>query len=77
LLLVVVAHGAVAGGQVLVAGGAVVVLRDTQDEHGGVTQHEHVETGISGGRECGDARGVAGMLMLAVLRGAVASGCSW
>jgi hypothetical protein len=31
-------------------------------EHGGVAQHEHLETGISGGRECGDAHGVAGML---------------
>jgi hypothetical protein len=37
-------------------------LPDIHDEHGGVALHEHLETGISGGRECGDAHGVAGML---------------
>jgi hypothetical protein len=43
------------------------VLPDIHGEHGGVAQHEHLETGISGGRECGDAHGVAGMLTLAAL----------
>jgi hypothetical protein len=38
------------------------LLPDIHGEHGGVAQHEHLETGISGGRECGDAHGVAGML---------------
>jgi hypothetical protein len=53
------------------------VLRDTHDEHGGVVHDEHVETGISGARECGDAQGVAGMFMVAVLCGVDAAGCSW
>jgi hypothetical protein len=60
--------------------GAVVVrrlLRDIQDEHGGVTQHEHPEAGIPGTRECGDVHGVAGMLTLAALRAVGAAGCSW
>jgi hypothetical protein len=35
---------------------------DIHGEHGGVAQHEYPETGISGGREYGDAHGVAGML---------------
>jgi hypothetical protein len=37
-------------------------MPDIHGEHGGVAQHEYLETGISGGRECGDAHGVAGML---------------
>jgi hypothetical protein len=53
------------------------VLPDTQHEHGGVTQDEHLETDIPGRREVGDARGVAGMLTLAVLRDADTAGCSW
>jgi hypothetical protein len=53
------------------------VLRDIQDEHGGVTQHEHPEAGIPGTRECGDVHGVAGMLTLAALRAVGAAGCSW
>jgi hypothetical protein len=56
---------------------ASYLLPDIQDEHGGVTHDEHVGTGISGARECGDARGGAGVLTLAVLRGADAAGCSW
>jgi len=52
-------------------------LPDIQDEHGGVTHDEHLETGIPGARECGDARGVAGMLTLAAVRAADAAGCSW
>ena len=53
------------------------LLSDTQDEHGGVTEHEHLETGIPGVLECGDARGVAGMLTLAVLLAVDVAGCSW
>jgi hypothetical protein len=42
-------------------------MRDIHDEHGDVSQHEHLEMGISGGRECGDAHGVAGVLTLTAL----------
>jgi hypothetical protein len=38
------------------------LLPDTQGEHDGVTHYEHLDTGIPGTLECGDARGVAGML---------------
>jgi hypothetical protein len=38
------------------------MLPDTQGEHDGVTHHEHLDTGVPGTLECGDARGVAGML---------------
>jgi hypothetical protein len=37
-------------------------MPDTQGEHGGVTHYEHLDTGVPGTLECGDARGVAGML---------------
>jgi hypothetical protein len=37
------------------------LLPDTQGEHDGVTHYEHLDTGIPGTLECGDARGVAGM----------------
>jgi hypothetical protein len=48
------------------------VLPDIHGEHGGVAQHEHLETGISGGRDCGDAHGVAGMLTpMALLAAAI------
>jgi hypothetical protein len=50
--------------------------RDTHDEHGGVIHDEHLETGISGARECGDARGVAGMLTVAGTRAVDDAGCS-
>jgi hypothetical protein len=53
------------------------VLRDTQDERGGVIQHEHLETGIPDARECGDARGVAWMLTVAAARGVNDAGWSW
>jgi hypothetical protein len=43
------------------------VLPDTQDEHDGVTHYEHLDTGVPGTLECGDARGVAGMLTPAAL----------
>jgi hypothetical protein len=43
------------------------VLPDTQDEHDGVTHHEHLDTGVPGTLACGDARGVAGMLTPAAL----------
>jgi len=52
-------------------------LPDTQDERGGVSQHEHLETGIPGARERGDARGVAGMLTLAAMSGVDDAGWSW
>jgi hypothetical protein len=38
------------------------LLPDTQGEHDGVTHYEHLDTGVPGTLECGDARGVAGML---------------
>jgi 2-polyprenyl-6-methoxyphenol hydroxylase-like FAD-dependent oxidoreductase len=38
------------------------MLPDTRGEHDGVTHHEHLDTGVPGTLECGDARGVAGML---------------
>jgi len=38
------------------------VLPDTQGEHDAVTHYEHLDTGVPGTLECGDARGVAGML---------------
>jgi hypothetical protein len=38
------------------------VLPDTQGEHDGVTHYEHLDTGVPGTLECGDARGVAAML---------------
>ena len=38
------------------------LLPDTQGEHDGVTHYEYLDTGIPGTLECGDARGVAGML---------------
>jgi len=41
---------------------SLLVLPDTQGEHDGVTHYEHLDTGIPGTLECGDARGVAGML---------------
>jgi hypothetical protein len=53
------------------------VLPATHDEHGGVTHDERLETGVSGGRESGDARGVARMLTLAGTRTVDAAGCSW
>jgi hypothetical protein len=37
------------------------VLPDTQGEHDGVTRYEHLDMGVPGTLECGDARGVAGM----------------
>jgi hypothetical protein len=43
------------------------LLPDTQDEHDGVTHHEHLDTGVPGTLACGDARGVAGMLTPAAL----------
>jgi hypothetical protein len=43
-------------------------LPDIQDEHGGVTQHEHLEAGIPGVAKRGDARGVARMLTVAAVR---------
>jgi hypothetical protein len=43
--------------------------------HGGVAQHEHLETGISGGQECGDAHGVAGMLTPTALLAVVSVMC--
>jgi hypothetical protein len=69
---VLAAMGPAAGGK-----GGGELLRDIQDEHGGVTQHEHPEAGIPGTRECGDVHGVAGMLTLAALRAVGAAGCSW
>jgi hypothetical protein len=37
-------------------------MPDIQGEHDGVTRYEHLDTGVPGTLECGDARGVAGML---------------
>ena len=34
------------------------VLPGTQGEHDGVTHYEHLDTGVPGTLECGDARGV-------------------
>jgi hypothetical protein len=53
------------------------MLRDTQDERGGVIQQERPETGIPGARERGDARGVAGMLTVAAVREVSDAGWSW
>jgi hypothetical protein len=40
-------------------------IADTQNEYGGVTHDEYLNTGISGMGECRDARGVAGLLTVA------------
>ena len=49
---------------------------DIRDEHGDVTRHEHLETGIPGPRKGGDVHGVAGMLTLATVRAVDAARCS-
>jgi hypothetical protein len=50
-------------------------LGDIHGEHGGVAQHEPLETGISGGRGCGDIHGVAGILTLTALLAVVSVMC--
>lgn len=53
------------------------VLPDVQDERGGVTEREHLGTGIPGVPAGGDARSVAGTLTVAVRFAVDDAGGSW